>query len=915
MENDKRVTDKNLNKLFALMEKHHSGKGCEHNYTHFGIVNGKPIFKSYFFPPKKQVKFLTLYNKVYNKIAGCFHFTEKPKPVSPFFIDIDWHFKKKRKYKKRKYQRDVKCLVKQYNKLIKKYLVVNDDDIEAYVFEKDAPSYCEKTADYSDGVHIMYPFIALSPDVKYVINCEVAEYSDEHNLLEDVPYCNEDDTVFDLNVIEYTNWMLYGSAKKDRDDPYKVTHIYNHKSEEIDIDALNDIDDLPGFFSVRQYDEEDETKVKDKYLMKLRDRYLAYQPKKKCKSKTVNVLDASKNDGKHRKYIDDIKIKKIPKGELSNDAKRAAKLLALLKESRASNHGEWSVVGWCLRNISDQLLEYWIAFSQQCPESFDYDSCMKIWNEARDEGKRCKMSALEAWAKEDDIEGFKELIKQETPEIMQRTISGTGTNCDVAEVVKEIYKNLYVCSNLEPKPKWYEFQKHHWELIEKGYTLSTKISSDVVTDFLNLRKYCYAQMSDMVDTGPGQYKDMTKDVAKIDKIIEKLKTTRFKREVMEECSRLFYDSTFPRDIDEGRFLIGFDNGVFDLERMSFRPGMPDDYITLSVGYDFIEYTGDEPVFDEINGFFEKIQCKKNVREYVFRACAAHLVGGNRENIVFFWTGTGSNGKSTAMRLLKKVFGKYFGTAPITLITRKQKGAGSATPELASLKGVRMLSLNEPEGDENIFSSMLKQLSGEDDVSVRQLYEKCFDYTPQFMMNIICNDLPRIVSVDGGTWRRPRVIPWESEFVEKESDVTEDYQFVKDLSVVSRMDDWVQPFMWLLITKYFPDYLKNGLREPKEVIEKTQGYQKDSDVYQQFIMQSLVKGKRSDKEDIKFIYKLFKEWHIESYSTTGVPNRTEFKDYLTKRGYIVKKNMLIGYKIAIEDTPDEMDACDDAGELD
>jgi phage/plasmid-associated DNA primase len=75
---------------------------------------------------------------------------------------------------------------------------------------------------------------------------------------------------------------------------------------------------------------------------------------------------------------------------------------------------------------------------------------------------------------------------------------------------------------------------------------------------------------------------------------------------MDECRGLFYDQTFEEKLDSIEYLLGFNNGVYDLNNDKFRDGRPDDYITMSTTNDYIEYEEDHEYICEIFSIFKQI---------------------------------------------------------------------------------------------------------------------------------------------------------------------------------------------------------------------------------------------------------------------------------------------------------------------
>ena len=59
---------------------------------------------------------------------------------------------------------------------------------------------------------------------------------------------------------------------------------------------------------------------------------------------------------------------------------------------------------------------------------------------------------------------------------------------------------------------------------------------------------------------------------------------------------------------------------------------------------------------------------------------------------------------------------------------------------------------------------MKELSGGDKITARGLFQDPIEFKPQFKPIFICNDDPELPPNDEGTWRRIKLIPFESRFV-------------------------------------------------------------------------------------------------------------------------------------------------------
>ena len=99
----------------------------------------------------------------------------------------------------------------------------------------------------------------------------------------------------------------------------------------------------------------------------------------------------------------------------------------------------------------------------------------------------------------------------------------------------------------------------------------------------------------------------------------------------------------------------------------------------------------------------------------------------------------------------------------------------------------------------------------------------------------------------------------------------------------KLKHWKELFIALLLDKYYVDYTQHGIKVPMDVIKFTLEYQKQCDLYTDFITESLEDTKdEKDMIDLTELYDEFKTWYEETFSNTKYPSKVEFKKYLKKK---------------------------------
>ena len=325
------------------------------------------------------------------------------------------------------------------------------------------------------------------------------------------------------------------------------------------------------------------------------------------------------------------------------------------------------------------------------------------------------IGSLCRWAKIDNPEEFDKLRKIELEKYLE--ISYTGSENLVARALYQMYRYQFVCANIKHKI-WYEYSNHRWELSEEGINLRMKLSNELRNEYIQRAAY-YGNKA--IESENEDKEIYLKKKKKFDDIINKLGSSTFKKNVMTEAIELFYHSDFITLLDGNKYLLGFENGVFDLKNYEFRDGRPEDYISLSTGIDYIEYEEDSEMVQKIYQVLEQIQPNNEMRSYILCLLASCLSGQIREQRFHIWTGVGSNGKSILIDLFDKALGKYTAKLPISLLTSKRAASNSASPELARTKGRRFVVLQEPEDKVQMNVGLMKELSGGDTIQARDLF--------------------------------------------------------------------------------------------------------------------------------------------------------------------------------------------------
>lgn len=153
---------------------------------------------------------------------------------------------------------------------------------------------------------------------------------------------------------------------------------------------------------------------------------------------------------------------------------------------------------------------------------------------------------------------------------------------------------------------------------------------------------------------------------------------------------------------------------------------------------------------------------KDLIEYVQQIVGIAAIGKVCIEALIIAFGEGSNGKSTFWNAISRVMGSYSGAISADTLTAGCKR--NIKPEIAELKGKRLVIASELEEGTRLNTSTAKILSSTDEIEAEKKYKDPFKFRPSHTVVLYTNHLPRVGACDAGTWRRLIVIPFNARIV-------------------------------------------------------------------------------------------------------------------------------------------------------
>jgi len=849
-------------------------------------------------PEDEYDGFLSLVNThIFTNGRAC-SLLEKHKPLSPILIDLDFRYPSGGPLSRRFTMDHVKDFIKVYDNAFNKFFEA-PEPLQYFVMLKPGPEADTAHDQHKDGVHIMCPNITTSPDIQFAIR----GYLLQHGVIERIfgPTGNVEEAAkcLDKSVIKDNNWFLYGASKPNK-TYYKLEAVFENMENQ-DISQWS-TQELIKLLSIRHgHDNPTGLTMKEESeaeWVQLLQRY--GKGKEWVKTKTPVLAGQTGGSVPPLALQDDmVQVSGLsvrcdpPQAEI----KLAYKLIdeCFNAEKRVGSYHEWVRTGLLLHNITntEESFKVWMSLSRKVPK-YQGDSEASYRNKwlslpseaaALQRGvKPLSIATVHHYAKEDNSDKYTKIMDKAHIEFALMTCS--GTHVGVADLILDMYQHEFRCTPLRKgataaSMDWYQYAGHTWKNLKSAMKLRERLSNQVRDQYLKAGSDVRSKITQATEQEERDRLD--EKLKKLNKLESSLHTSGFKDCVMKEITEKFYDEDFLQHMNQNPTMVGFSNGVLELrhagedgEHVHFRPGQPDDCISFQmgrgmVGLDAIPYLEGSLAYNpggqnqpleylEIMTFLKKIYPDPVLREYCLTLFAACLEGANREQKFYILTGLGSNGKSKIVELMSKTFGEYQESMGTTAITRKRPDSGAANPDLVVLKCKRFVSMSEPDEGEKINTASMKQLSGEDVVKARALFQDQDQFVIMARIFMLCNDLPPVSSTDGGTWRRLRVIPHISKFVDLDASTDAvNHVYHKDLMLDSKIAKWRPYFASILVWYYENRYLRGGLKEPEQVMAASKKYKEENDAFAAFCQDCLVKESGAEMRANDALIR-YKEWN-------------------------------------------------------
>ncbi|KAK9663700.1 hypothetical protein K7432_018057 [Basidiobolus ranarum] len=380
------------------------------------------------------------------------------------------------------------------------------------------------------------------------------------------------------------------------------------------------------------------------------------------------------------------------------------------------------------------------------------------------------------------------------------------------------------------------------------------------------------------------------------KIYTMLGSSATRKRLFGDVRLKLFDGSFVHKLNSKSGIVALQNGVYDLHEGIVREPVPSDYASIRAPTLLLDPIPQHKL-SKLMGVLEKIFPEPELLDFFIMTCASFLEGYNSNKIFYIWWGKGNNAKTAIQTLVAKTFGNYCATLPTTLITRSRGSSSNATPDMCHLEGKLVMFLQEPNSEEKIKGGVVKELTGNDNIYIRELYKQPRSIKIKGKMILVCNNILDIPDIDAALKRRTIVIPFLSTFLPKrEFDSLENqnkkYTYLVEPNAEKILEDSCDEFMSLLLREY-PRYLKCGLQVPKIISDTIDTYLVAHN-YPVVFKRKYFKIQPGTNMEVREIYGQFKSWFKDVHPSHNIPTLEKFANALNLEWDGVLEDIFVSY---------------------
>jgi putative DNA primase/helicase len=450
-----------------------------------------------------------------------------------------------------------------------------------------------------------------------------------------------------------------------------------------------------------------------------------------------------------------------------------------------------------------------------------------------------------------------------------------------AELFKALYRDDFVFN--KSMDRWMAWLLNHWGIDKMDYAMASV--EGVAMAYQNEAKRLSSQIKEMSAKGD----DVAHLEARRKMLNNRVSALRSSRR-RKNCVLFAHTSKDPlaidgTEIDQKPWLLPCANGVINLKTGEIEPGRQKDYLLKASpvawpddGIEASSVLWEQTLMEIFSGNVALV-------DFFRRVCGYAMVGEVHQSILVVMTGRGRNGKSLIVEVLSKVLGPLAGAIRSEMLLDQFRIASSSgpTPDIMTLRGLRMAFASETDDGCRISPSRVKWLTGNDTITGRNPHDKYeVQFPPSHTLFLLTNHKPHAPADDFAFWERMVVFPFDLSFVDRPP--ANENERRADPALGKKLEAEL-PGILAWMVRGCLEWQQVGLDPPAVVKQAVQDYQRDEDSVGDFIDECCITGPEYSVTAAA-VYQRFEEWWKENVSNK-IPKKKRFGQWFGKRFERVK----------------------------
>lgn len=507
------------------------------------------------------------------------------------------------------------------------------------------------------------------------------------------------------------------------------------------------------------------------------------------------------------------------------------------------------------------------------------------------------LKTIEWYARKKSPKNYKLLQEIIKKSLREKLLDNPNNEINEILIAQYIYFEIHIFfayDSLNNILYYYAESEHRW-ILDSNFTI---VSDEIIKNIIELSKELERHAEQInsriqeIQSKEVKSDEDSKTIEKLNDIknrIPKILGKLNKINIIKNFKKIIIESLTVHNLnsimDSNPAITGTKNCVIEIipddmkqgkYKAIYRDGKPEDYINKSTNIylitEPIESVRNDKYMIKLTNWLRKVFVDECLLKYFMKVCASFLFRKNREKLFFILTGSGDNSKSAIKKLIENTLGDYAFTLPNNFLARKEN-TGNHKTELHSTKSRAVCFIQENDVTDVLISGKIKELTGNDTVYSRELYQKGENHPINFRCFLMCNDIPPFTNIDYAFKRRIVIIPFLSKWSDKPPETKEERYQKRIFKLKNNFEDlipYMSPYFLYLLYHYYEIYEREGISpsEDEFINKQLNEFWNDHDPYIVFSRQYIMKEKDHDLS-LDSLVRNFKDWLERFFYNTKI----------------------------------------------